>query len=81
MTLEKELKMMSFYIFNECIGHCGHYYLSLQNHCTFMLVDSSRSFTVVKFVLFKAISTPTEHIMSHKYHSMSVNRLINMEYI
>lgn len=80
MTLEKELKMISFYIFHECIGHCDPYCPPLQNHCTFMLVDNSRSFTVVKFVLFKAISTPTEHIMSHKYHSMSVHRLY-MEYI
>lgn len=60
--------------------------LSLQYHYTFMLVGSRRiqrwkclkSFA--KIVLCKAINAPTEHIMSHKYHSMSVNRLMNMDY-
>lgn len=60
--------------------------LSLQYHYTFMLVDSRwtprwkclKNFA--KIVLCKAINAPTEHIMSHKYRSMSVNRLMNMDY-
>lgn len=33
-----------------------------------------------KIVLCKAINAPTEHIMSLKYHGMSVNRLMDMDY-